>query len=797
MSVADVRSLLAAGQEPVAALDSASDRDLLRRFAAARDEAAFAEIVRRHRPMLLRLCQRVLHNGHDAEDVCQAAFLLLAQQATLPRWHASVAGWLFQTAYRLSLKARVAASRRTRHEARAKPAPAPDPVAELTIGELQAVLDDELSRLPEKCRTPILLCCLEGRSRDEAARFLGWTLAAVKNCLEEGRERLRSGLARRGLLLGTALLSTWLLDSKARAGGATTASGPAAKAALAILMGRAALTDFLPPHLAALVKGGTTTMLARLAIVIVLIGLTLGLTAAGVITAISGASPPAQAPQSEPAALPAAALPQAALAQKEVLLPAALPLGGHRGAVNALALDPDGKTLATAGADKTVRLWDLATGLQLHSLEQPGPAMAVDFSPDDRKLAVLSSGADGALIVWDADKGKLLWRGTSGQKGGGAGAVAFSSSGTLVAAQFGGGFTSVFDVASGRVVFVLKLPTGQGRETLAFSPDGRSLAIGDGSGSVHLVNSQNGAVTLKWKGNRPIQALTFLAGGAKLAAADGGRAVRLLEVASGNETTAFEGPDAIDTLAQAPKGQWAATAGAGGTVVVWDTGAGKNERQFNVRGPVHTLALGPNAKLLATAGADGVVVWDLTRDEKPLPKDLKLTAKELETLWANLASDESGMAYAAARLLRADPARSLPFLQSHLKPKADPPAPAKLKQLIADLDAVEFKKREAATQELEKLGVLAEPALRVALAAGPPLETKQRIERLLKLLAGDGKPLTAAQQRDVRAVRILEWTDAPQARELLEMLVKQSPAWWVRQEAQAALKRQAPGAKAP
>jgi RNA polymerase sigma factor (sigma-70 family) len=788
---------LAAGHEPVAALDSASDRELLRRFEAARDEAAFAEIVRRHRPMLLRLCQRVLHNGHDAEDVCQAAFLLLAQQATLTRWHASVAGWLFQTAYRLSLKARVATSRRRRHEARAKPATAPDPVAELTVGELQAVLDEELSRLPEKCRTPILLCCLEGRSRDEAARFLGWTLSAVKNSLEEGRERLRSGLARRGLLLGTALLSAWLLDSKTRAASATAASGPTAKAALAILTGRAALTNFLPPHLAVLVKGGTTTMFARAASVIVLIGLALGLTAAGVITAISGAAPPAQAPQSEPAALPAVAVHQAAPAHKDVVVPAALPLGGHRGAVNALALDQAGKTLATAGADKTVRLWDLATGNQLHNLEQPGPAVAVDFSPDGSKLAVLSVGADGALIVWDANKGKVLWRGTSGQKGGGGGAVAFSANGTHVAAQFGGGFTSVFDVASGRLVLVLRLQIGQGRETLAFSPDGRTLAIGDGSGSIHLVDSQNGAVSAKVSGKRPILALTFLAGGAKLAVADGGRAVRLLDLAVGKENTAFDAPDAIDTLAVATKGQWAATAGAGGNVMVWDTGAGKNERQFNVRGPVHALALGPNAKLLATAGTDGVVVWDLTRDEKPLPKDLKLTAKELEGLWVDLISDESGKAYAAARFMRADPARSVPFLHIQLKPKAEAPAPAKLKQLIADLDAVEFKKREAATLELEKLGVLAEQALRAALAAGPPLETKQRLERLVKLLAGDGKPLTAAQQREVRAVRILEWTDAPEARQLLEMLVRESPAWWVRQEAQAALKRQGAGAKAP
>src|SRR5262249_55595603 len=165
--------------------------------------------------MLLRVCRRVLHNGHDAEDICQAAFLLLARKAASVGWHDSVAGWLFQTAYRLSLKARTTAHRRTRHEAEARPVPSPDPVAELTVRELQAILDDELSRLPEKYRAPILLCCLEGRSRDEAARCLGWQLGAVKDRLERGRERLRVRLARRGVSLGTAVVSAWLLEGGA------------------------------------------------------------------------------------------------------------------------------------------------------------------------------------------------------------------------------------------------------------------------------------------------------------------------------------------------------------------------------------------------------------------------------------------------------------------------------------------------------------------------------------------------------------------------------------------------------
>ncbi|HMF13888.1 MAG TPA: sigma-70 family RNA polymerase sigma factor, partial [Gemmataceae bacterium] len=150
------------------------------------------EIVRRHGPMVCRVCERVLHDPHDAEDICQAVFLLLAQKAGSGRWHDSVAGWLFQTAYRMSLKARVTALHRKHHEAHARPASQRDVAEELTVRELQAVLDDELNRLSEKYRSPILLCCLEGKSRDEAARYLGWKLTAVKDGLERGRRRLRA-----------------------------------------------------------------------------------------------------------------------------------------------------------------------------------------------------------------------------------------------------------------------------------------------------------------------------------------------------------------------------------------------------------------------------------------------------------------------------------------------------------------------------------------------------------------------------------------------------------------------------
>ena len=131
------------------AMQPLSDRELLPGFTEQRDEAAFTTLVRRHGPMVLGLCQRLLQSGPDAEDVCQATFLVLASKAASPYWQPSVASWLYRVAYRLAWKAKAAAARRTFHERRVIQRPIPDPLDTLTGRELLAALDDELTRLPE------------------------------------------------------------------------------------------------------------------------------------------------------------------------------------------------------------------------------------------------------------------------------------------------------------------------------------------------------------------------------------------------------------------------------------------------------------------------------------------------------------------------------------------------------------------------------------------------------------------------------------------------------------------------
>jgi len=194
-----------------------SDQELLRRFLDQRDEAAFAALVERHGPMVLAAGKRVLHNDHDAEDVLQATFLLFARKAGSIRRAPSVGSWLYGVAYRLALKLRAQTARQRTQERRIINQSSSEDGLEVTLKELQSLLDEELHKLPEKYRAPILLCCLEGKTRDEAALELGWKVGAVKIRLERGRELLRKRLLRRGVSASAVLLSSFLAPSTAAA----------------------------------------------------------------------------------------------------------------------------------------------------------------------------------------------------------------------------------------------------------------------------------------------------------------------------------------------------------------------------------------------------------------------------------------------------------------------------------------------------------------------------------------------------------------------------------------------------
>ena len=183
-----------------------SDRQLLGHYAASKEDAAFAVLVERHAPMVLGVCRRVLSHNQDAEDACQAAFLVLARKAGAIRKRDSLRCWLHGVAYRVASNLRKQRLRR----------PA-DPLAEAAIPpddiswrEVQRILDEELLRLPEQFRLPLILCYLEGKTRDEAAEELGWTASTFRGRLVRGRERLRKRLESKGVGLTAGLLAALL-----------------------------------------------------------------------------------------------------------------------------------------------------------------------------------------------------------------------------------------------------------------------------------------------------------------------------------------------------------------------------------------------------------------------------------------------------------------------------------------------------------------------------------------------------------------------------------------------------------
>jgi RNA polymerase sigma factor (sigma-70 family) len=182
------------------------DRDLLRRFAETGDQGAFGTLFRRHSGMVLGICRRVLSTEQDAEDACQATFLLLSRKAKSNRWQPSVANWLYLTARRVARNARVTAARRIQRERSAAVREVTRPVDQMTGRELLAILDEEMDKLPARYREPLALCYLQGLSREEAAARLGVLPGTLKSNLERGRKRLNQALTRRGCVAGAGLL---------------------------------------------------------------------------------------------------------------------------------------------------------------------------------------------------------------------------------------------------------------------------------------------------------------------------------------------------------------------------------------------------------------------------------------------------------------------------------------------------------------------------------------------------------------------------------------------------------------
>jgi RNA polymerase sigma factor (sigma-70 family) len=406
----------------------------LQRFAGQRDEAAFATLVRRHGPMVLRLGRRLLRHEHDAEDVLQATFLVLARKAGSVRRRASLASWLYGVASRIAMNAKRKAVRRHAHESRPPRQAVADPLAHMTVREAQDIFDQELARLPEKYRAPLVLCCLEGLARDEAARQVGLPQQTLKSRLEQGRALLRKRLAARGLTISAALLSAWLGE------GAAAAAVPAVLVnatvhAAARFAGGSAAAAVASAKVATLTQGAIRNMLltklkhgAGLSVLAAL-AITATVHLSGVLAQEKKSDPPAaQAKQPKPPTpAPASSEPGRIGFHRNFELTSLLPDGTdakQRGQIPPAHLlgyqshqtrfSPDGKWIAfgkavidnaSVGPPSTVYLWEIGqaappeplvemAGLEFHSWI---------WSPDGKKLAICSWDKNHSVRNWVVD----------------------------------------------------------------------------------------------------------------------------------------------------------------------------------------------------------------------------------------------------------------------------------------------------------------------------------------------------------------------------------------------------------
>jgi RNA polymerase sigma factor (sigma-70 family) len=235
-----------------------TDRELLEEFAGRGSEAAFAALVSRHGPMVLRAARRVLRHEQDAEDAFQATFLVLARGARAIRKGEAVASWLHGVAYRTAMKAKRSAARRRDHEARrraAAPPAAPGP----TWDEVQAVLDEEVQRLPPCFREAFVLCVLEGKSGAEVAAELGCKEGTVKSRVNRARRALQRQLERRGIKLTALLAALAVAESACRAALPATLARATIRFGPLVAAGEPA-AGAIPSHVAALAAGVTRAM---------------------------------------------------------------------------------------------------------------------------------------------------------------------------------------------------------------------------------------------------------------------------------------------------------------------------------------------------------------------------------------------------------------------------------------------------------------------------------------------------------------------------------------------------------
>jgi RNA polymerase sigma factor (sigma-70 family) len=483
---------------------------------------------------------------------------------------------------------------------------------------------------------------------------------------------------------------------------------------------------------------------------------------------------------------------------------------GHGGPVTALGISSDGKRVTTVAGDGLLRVWDAATGKERRHL-QVGQKGTTTLSPDGRMLAIC---ADDGLHLQEAKGGKEIgrFRAADAPANPSVGSARFSADGRRVAwagtsfQQRNAWTLHIWDIATGKErrhwtgeTWMGNWPPDADRylADYALSPDGSLLLTLTSQAAaprpgvplettfqVHLRDVDSGGELWQVEGGEPYRAGIFSPDGRTVATATREH-LAVYEVASGKQRAHFKAP--AWKLALSPDGRVLAAADDG-SVTLWDVCRSKQIARLNGhQARVEALMFTPDGKALVTASADSTaLVWDLSRLVPPL-QPAAWDAEQVSTLWNDLASADAGRAFRAIVALGAAPRQAVPWLEARLKPVA-PPDSRRIARLITHLDSDAFDVRTRAAKELEKLGDLAGPALRKALAARPSPEVGRHIEGLLRG-ATASRALSAEELRALRAVEVLERAATAEARALLATLSKGADEARLTREARAALQR--------
>ena len=501
------------------------------------------------------------------------------------------------------------------------------------------------------------------------------------------------------------------------------------------------------------------------------------------------------------------------LRRYDVASGASLDDAGHYGPVESLAVTPDGKTIATASPDKTVRLWSVPDARQLHVLETEATYWArACFSPDGKHL--LTGGRGAGLRVWNPATGKqehLLgaiqhvqlemfpWPGRD--------AIAVFYPGMLMAVAPGTGKETDQTMLPGRSIGI------------AISPDGRVAATGDVQGSLFLSSASTGDPISRLDLGGAVVPQGFSPDGLLLACQVRGKTtdkglrygpgdsrLNVLEATSGRTAFTLTGragrSDANGRILDpgagiacsrfSPDGRTIAVGTEDGVLRLWNVPQGREVlRRTGHHGAILEVAFLPHGKTVATASSDStVLLWDVAEAVASRPPAKKLDGRELERLWSKLAEPDAAAAYAAITALAGGGIEARAFLAGRLAAlEPDRPAPQaeRIQHLIRELGDDKFRVRQKATDELAKLGERARPALRRALEGKLSEEAATRVRGLLEAMKPAGPIIEPKLLQRMRAVLALRYLDPAAAVTALQTLAERAPDARLAKQAQAVL----------